>query len=44
MKIGLFICQCGKNISGIIDTKKIVNYYKNIPNIEVLEAENERGV
>ena len=31
MKIGLFICDCGKNISGIIDTKKIIDFYSNNP-------------
>lgn len=36
MRIGLFICECGKNISGVIDTEKIINYYKENPEIEVL--------
>lgn len=36
MKVGLFICNCGKNISGTIDTKKVEEYYKkNYPEIEV---------
>ena len=31
MKVGLFICDCGKNISGVIDTKKIIDLYSNNP-------------
>ena len=31
MKIGLFICDCGKNISGVIDTGKIRNFYEENP-------------
>ena len=37
MKVGLFICNCGRNISGTIDTKRVEEYYrKNYPEIEVL--------
>ena len=36
MKIGLFICDCGKNISGVIDNKKLIEYFKKIPDIYVL--------
>ena len=36
MKVGLFICDCGKNISGTIDTKRVEEHYKkNYPEIEV---------
>ncbi|MFX1393425.1 MAG: hydrogenase iron-sulfur subunit [Promethearchaeota archaeon] len=35
MTIGLFICDCGKNISGVIDTAKLKEYFKNYPNIHV---------
>ena len=31
MKIGLFICDCGKNISGVIDTNKLKEYYNKNP-------------
>ena len=36
MKIGLFICDCGKNISGIISTKKLTEHFKNYPDVNVL--------
>ena len=36
MKIGLFICDCGKNISGVIDNAKIIQYFKNYSEISVL--------
>ena len=35
MTIGLFICDCGKNISGVIDTAKLKEHFKNYPNIYV---------
>ena len=36
MKIGLFLCDCGKNISGVIDNKKIQQFYQaNHPEVEV---------
>ncbi|MHA1671260.1 MAG: hydrogenase iron-sulfur subunit [Promethearchaeota archaeon] len=36
MKVGLFICDCGKNISGTIDTKRVEEHYrKNYPEVEV---------
>ncbi|MFX1571382.1 MAG: hydrogenase iron-sulfur subunit [Promethearchaeota archaeon] len=31
MKVGLFICNCGKNISGTIDTEKLIDFYSNNP-------------
>ena len=36
MRIGLFICDCGKNISGIIDTKKLAEHFKDYPDVSVL--------
>ena len=36
MKIGLFICQCGRNISGTINTEKLREYFTNYPNVEIL--------
>ncbi len=36
MKIGLFICDCGKNISGVIDTAKLIDYFKDYSDIYVL--------
>ncbi len=37
MKIGLFVCDCGKNISGTIDNEHIINYFSQKPNIHVLK-------
>jgi len=36
LKIGLFICDCGKNISGVIDTQRLIDYYNKIADIHVL--------
>ncbi len=36
MKIGLFICDCGKNISGTIDNEYLINYFSKIPEIHVI--------
>ena len=35
MKIGLFICDCGKNISGVIDTSELKEHFKDYPDIFV---------
>ncbi|MHA1150825.1 MAG: hydrogenase iron-sulfur subunit [Promethearchaeota archaeon] len=37
MKIGLFLCDCGKNISGVIDHSKIKEYFASYPDLKVLE-------
>lgn len=36
MKIGLFICDCGKNISGVIDNQRLIDYYDKIPEVHVI--------
>jgi len=36
MRIGLFICDCGKNISGVIDNNELIEYFEKIPNIIVI--------
>jgi heterodisulfide reductase subunit A len=36
VKIGLFICDCGKNISGVIDNQGLIEYYKKIPDVYVI--------
>ena len=36
LKIGLFICDCGKNISGVIDNNRLIEYYSNLPDIHVI--------
>jgi len=36
VKIGLFICDCGKNISGVIDNKYLIEHFSKFPNVEVI--------
>ncbi|HDZ18547.1 MAG TPA: disulfide reductase, partial [bacterium] len=36
MKIGLFVCDCGRNISGTINTKQIIEYFSEFSDIQVL--------
>jgi len=36
LKIGLFVCDCGKNISGTIDNEYIINHFSQKPDIHVL--------
>ncbi|MFX0039705.1 MAG: hydrogenase iron-sulfur subunit [Promethearchaeota archaeon] len=35
MKIGLFICDCGKNISGVIDNELLIKHYEKNSELEV---------
>ncbi len=35
MKIGLFICDCGKNISGVIDNERLIKHFEKKPNLHV---------
>jgi len=30
-RIGVFVCDCGKNIAGIVDVPSVVEYAKNLP-------------
>jgi heterodisulfide reductase subunit A len=30
-RIGIFVCHCGKNIGGVIDVSKVVEYAKTLP-------------
>ncbi|UCH58043.1 MAG: CoB--CoM heterodisulfide reductase iron-sulfur subunit A family protein, partial [Candidatus Bathyarchaeota archaeon] len=32
-RIGVFICQCGINISGVVDVPSVVKYTKSLPNV-----------
>ncbi|MFX1412128.1 MAG: hydrogenase iron-sulfur subunit [Promethearchaeota archaeon] len=36
MNIGLFICDCGKNISGVIDNKRLIEHFNNYPDVYVI--------
>ncbi len=33
-KIGVFICQCGVNIAGVVDVPKVVEYASSLPYVE----------
>ncbi len=36
MKIGLFICDCGKNISGVIDNAKLITHFEKYSDVVVI--------
>ncbi|MFW9989607.1 MAG: hydrogenase iron-sulfur subunit [Candidatus Odinarchaeota archaeon] len=36
MKIGLFVCDCGKNISGVINIENLVNHFEKYPNLHII--------
>ncbi|MBY9005288.1 MAG: hydrogenase iron-sulfur subunit [Candidatus Lokiarchaeota archaeon] len=47
MKIGLFICGCGRNISGTIDIDKVYDHFSKLTNYYVFEDQylcSESGV
>jgi heterodisulfide reductase subunit A len=35
MKIGLFICDCGKNISGVINNEYLISYFEEKPEVYI---------
>jgi heterodisulfide reductase subunit A len=35
MKIGVYVCECGSNIAGTVDTEEVANSVKLMPNVEV---------
>src|SRR4030042_5332532 len=37
-RIGVFVCQCGSNISSVMDVEELTNYAKALPN--VIHAQN----
>jgi len=37
-RIGVFVCHCGLNIGGVADIPEIVEYAKDIPNVEYVQA------
>jgi len=37
-RIGVFICNCGTNIGGIVDVPQVVEYAKNLPYVTHAEA------
>ncbi len=32
-RIGVFVCHCGKNIEGYLDTKEVADYVRELPNV-----------
>ncbi len=36
MNIGLFVCDCGRNISGVIDTEQLKDHFVDYPEVSVL--------
>ena len=38
-KVGVFVCHCGANISGVVDVPSTVEYCKTLPN--VVHAQNQ---
>jgi heterodisulfide reductase subunit A2 len=37
-RIGVFVCNCGTNIGGIVDVSEVVEYAKNLPYVAYTEA------
>ncbi len=35
MKIGVYVCECGTNISGTVDVADVAEYAKSLPNVAV---------
>ncbi len=36
LKIGLFLCDCGRNISGVIDNNRLIEHFNNYSEIHVI--------
>lgn len=36
-RIGVFVCHCGRNISGVVDTKAVAEYAKTLDNVVYTE-------
>ena len=37
LRIGVFVCHCGFNISGVVDVPEVVEYAKTLPNVVCAE-------
>lgn len=33
LRIGVFVCECGKNIAGVVDTDTVADYAKTLPDV-----------
>ena len=38
VKVGVFLCKCGKNIAGSVDIDKIAEQVKDLPNVELVQV------
>ncbi|MDD2665975.1 MAG: CoB--CoM heterodisulfide reductase iron-sulfur subunit A family protein [Methanocellales archaeon] len=38
-RIGVFICNCGVNIGGVVDIPRVVEYAKSLPNVAYVEED-----
>ena len=38
-RIGVFVCQCGLNIAGVVDIKEVVEYAHTLPNVIFAEQD-----
>ncbi len=36
LKIGLFLCDCGRNISGVIDNNRLIEHFNNYSEIHII--------
>lgn len=32
-RVGVFVCQCGSNIAGVVDVKRVADYAKTLPDV-----------
>ena len=39
IRIGVFICDCGVNIAGVIDMKAMVEFSKTLPHVVTAERD-----
>lgn len=39
-RIGVFVCQCGTNIGGVVNTQEVAEYASTLPN--VVHVENNK--
>jgi heterodisulfide reductase subunit A len=37
LRIGVFVCDCGSNIAGVVDVPDVVEYAKGLPNVSHVE-------
>lgn len=33
LRVGVFVCRCGINIAGVLDTPKLAEYSAELPNV-----------